>query len=340
MPPWHIDKTVGIQQFKNDASLTDRQIDTIVKWVDAGAPLGNTRDMPPPVKWPNEDRWEFASQFGPPDLVIKSPACTMPAQSQDAWYKPIVDTGLTEQRWVRAIEIRPATKKGRRITHHALARLQQDEAAIRVKTSADNADTGPAGCSWSGRSASRARCCARTPASSCCRDRRSSGTSTITPSVKTITDAVELAIYFYPKGETPKYRTLLGSFQAIAGGKAQPRHPAEFGVRDAGFPRDEASRHASRTSSRTCTCAARRCRWKRFCPMARRSMLSYVEQFPVQLARQLRLRRRCGADPAEGHDPAVHGVARQHDREQGTIPIRISGSAGASARWTRWRTRG
>ena len=41
MPPWHIDKTVGIQKFKNDRSLSDAQIATIVKWVDAGAPLGN-----------------------------------------------------------------------------------------------------------------------------------------------------------------------------------------------------------------------------------------------------------------------------------------------------------
>ena len=38
MPPWHIDKTVGIQKFKNDRSLSDAQIDTIVKWVDAGVP--------------------------------------------------------------------------------------------------------------------------------------------------------------------------------------------------------------------------------------------------------------------------------------------------------------
>ena len=40
MPPWHIDKTVGIQKFKNDRSLSDEQIDTIVSWVAAGAPKG------------------------------------------------------------------------------------------------------------------------------------------------------------------------------------------------------------------------------------------------------------------------------------------------------------
>jgi mono/diheme cytochrome c family protein len=41
MPPWHIDKTVGVQKFKNDMSLTDEQVDTIVRWVDAGAPQGD-----------------------------------------------------------------------------------------------------------------------------------------------------------------------------------------------------------------------------------------------------------------------------------------------------------
>src|ERR1700747_947424 len=40
MPPWHIDKTVGVQKFKNDISLTDEQIATVVRWVDAGAPQG------------------------------------------------------------------------------------------------------------------------------------------------------------------------------------------------------------------------------------------------------------------------------------------------------------
>src|SRR6266542_266203 len=52
MPPWHIDKTVGIQKFKNDRSLNDDQIDTILRWVEAGAPKGDPNDMPPPRTWP------------------------------------------------------------------------------------------------------------------------------------------------------------------------------------------------------------------------------------------------------------------------------------------------
>src|SRR5881628_1461047 len=51
MPPWHIDKTVGIQHFKNDRSLTDDQIDTIRRWVEAGAPKGDPKDMPPAKVW-------------------------------------------------------------------------------------------------------------------------------------------------------------------------------------------------------------------------------------------------------------------------------------------------
>src|SRR3954463_5682494 len=47
MPPWHIDRTVGVQQFKNDISLTDDQVNTIVRWVDSGAPAGDMKDMPP-----------------------------------------------------------------------------------------------------------------------------------------------------------------------------------------------------------------------------------------------------------------------------------------------------
>ena len=47
MPPWHIDRTVGIQRFKNDRSLTDEQIDTIVRWVDSGKAPGNPKDLPP-----------------------------------------------------------------------------------------------------------------------------------------------------------------------------------------------------------------------------------------------------------------------------------------------------
>ena len=48
MPPWHVDRSVGIQDFSNDVSLSDEEIETIVRWVDAGAPQGDEAGMPPP----------------------------------------------------------------------------------------------------------------------------------------------------------------------------------------------------------------------------------------------------------------------------------------------------
>ena len=215
MPPWHIDKTVGIQHFKNDRSLSDAEIDTIVRWVNGGAPQGDPKDMPPPKQFANDDVWNFAAQFGaPPDLVIKSPAYTMPAQALDQWYKPVVDTGLTEPRWVRAIEIRPSTVKGRRITHHALARLQQDNDPEQNLTS----DGGGAGLFMEWAVGKQGEIM------------RANSGKLMLPGSKIIfevhyhalgeeiTDQVELGIYFYPKGQEPKYRQVLASLSSIAGG--------------------------------------------------------------------------------------------------------------------------
>jgi len=220
MPPWHIDKTVGIQHFVNDRSLTDEQIQTIVKWVDGGALPGDPKDMPPAKVWPDDSKWNFAAQFGgPPDLIIRSPLYTVPARAMDAWYKPSVDTGLTERRWVRAIEIRPATVKGRRVTHHALARLSQQEPGVTANPLDDgSAAAGVAGglfMEWAvGKQGEIMR--------------PNSGKLMLPGSKivfevhyhsvgEAITDQVELGIYFYPKGQEPQYRQTLGLFNAIAG---------------------------------------------------------------------------------------------------------------------------
>ena len=213
MPPWHIDKTVGIQDFKNDRSLSDAQIDAIVRWVDAGAPQGDMKDMPAPRVFPDESIWNFAERFGgPPDLIVKSPKYTVPSKALDAWYKPVVESGLTEERWVRAIEIRPATVPGRRVTHHALARLQQDE----PEAAGDGGGAGGLFMEWAvGKQGEIMR--------------PNSG-KLMKPGAKIvfevhyhavgeeITDQVELGIYFYPKGQEPKYRQTLALVSSIAGG--------------------------------------------------------------------------------------------------------------------------
>ena len=128
MPPWHIDRTIGIQAFENDISLSDAEIDVIVRWVDAGAPRGDDADLPPPVEWPAGDVWRLEDRYGrPPDLVVSSPPWTQSAEGQDQWWQPVVETGLTEDRWVTGIEIRP-TIEARRVTHHSNVYVLQDEA--------------------------------------------------------------------------------------------------------------------------------------------------------------------------------------------------------------------
>ena len=126
MPPWHIDKTVGIQAYKNDRSLSDREIETIVNWVDGGALRGDPKDEPKPVAWPDPQVWGLAAEFGEPDLVIKSKPYSVNATGQDKWWRPVVPTGVTEPRWVRAIEVKPSAQ-GRKSVHHVLTLLEQRE---------------------------------------------------------------------------------------------------------------------------------------------------------------------------------------------------------------------
>jgi hypothetical protein len=213
MPPWHIDKTVGIQKFKNDRSLSDEQLDTILRWADAGAPQGDSKDMPAPKTWAEDQGWNFARLFGQkePDMIIESYPFTMPAVSQDAWDKRVTPTGITEPRWVRAVEIRPKTIKGRRITHHAIAYLEQEEPgappamlflptpfmewAVGKQGEMMRPDTGKL----------------LLPGSKFHWDIHYSQAG------EEITNAVELGIYFYPKGQEPKYRNTLTLVPAALG---------------------------------------------------------------------------------------------------------------------------
>ena len=102
-PPWYSDKTIGFQAFKDDPSLGDAEIATIAAWVDDGAPLGEPADMPPPRQGPVGDEWTL----GEPDLAVSSPLMTVEAVALD-WFGMInspVPTGLTTDRWGKAVEI-------------------------------------------------------------------------------------------------------------------------------------------------------------------------------------------------------------------------------------------
>jgi len=212
MPPWHLDKTVGIQHFQNDMSLTDEQIATIARWVDAGAPPGDPKDMPPAKEWPNDNGWQLAKQFGQPDFVIASTPYTMPAKGKDVWFKPLTPIPITEPRWVRAVEMRTASPDGRKITHQALAYLQQEEPGA----------TGPAAQGLLMEWAMNKNYDIYRPNTG----------KLLVPGARIwwemhyhavgeeIRDHVELAVYLYPKGEEPKYRTYLTAFPATTGSAA------------------------------------------------------------------------------------------------------------------------
>ena len=322
MPPWHIDKAVGVQKFKNDISLTDEQIDTIVRWVDAGAPQGDLKDMPAPRQWPADNEWKAAKDLGPPDLVVKSEPYTMAAHHQDVWWRPTSDIPVTEPRWVRAVEMRPGTAAGRKITHHAVAYLAQDD---------------PDGFGPGGDPGLRGRALLMEWAIGKGYDlyRPDSG-KLLLPGAQIswdvhihavgeeIRDNVELGIWLYPKGEEPKYRTYLTGFQALRGFKTRRRRrPERAGISIS--PPNTISQFDNYTVLKQAA------QLENFQPhMHLRGKAMAVEailpdgtsadgqlcrQFQLQLDDQLHLRGRCGAGVSEGHHDPCHRLVRQHHGE-------------------------
>jgi hypothetical protein len=221
MPPWHIDRTVGIQEFENDRSLTDAQVETIVQWVDGGAPLGDPKDLPAPVTWPDPTAWQLAEKFGEPDLIVRSEPYTVAAHGQDKWWRPLVETGLTEPRWVRAIEVKPSFPGGRKTVHHVLSMLEQDEGGT-VTGLASTATAGGGRMSaglfmeWAvgkvGEVFPDDAGKLMLPGS---RIRWEVHYYAVGEEIED--DVVELGVWFYPKGYQPKNRTILRMFN-VAGG--------------------------------------------------------------------------------------------------------------------------
>lgn len=123
MPPWHLDPTVGITEYVADPSLTEAEIDTIASWVENGAPEGDPADAPPPVDLPPLDAWTF----GEPDLVIKNVPTKLPAVCEDSYPNPVVESGLTEDRWIKWIQFRPGD---RRVVHHSMQYAVQEDPGL------------------------------------------------------------------------------------------------------------------------------------------------------------------------------------------------------------------
>jgi mono/diheme cytochrome c family protein len=114
MPPWGADPAFGT--FKNDPRLTDKEIQTIVDWVDAGAPKGEDADMPKAPQY--AEGWSI----GKPDAIFTmEEQYTIPATGTVPYLYFRVPTHLAEDKWIQAIEIKPGARAQ---VHHVLAYTQ------------------------------------------------------------------------------------------------------------------------------------------------------------------------------------------------------------------------
>ena len=102
MPPWYVEKNIGIQEFKDDPSLSDAEIAAISAWARSGAPQGDPADAPEALEFDDSVKW----RAGEPDLVVRMADVTKLAGTPDWWGEiESAPTGLTEDRYVKSVEI-------------------------------------------------------------------------------------------------------------------------------------------------------------------------------------------------------------------------------------------
>ena len=118
MPPYAYDQHIGIQDLEGDWRLQQEEIDTIVAWVEQGAPLGDTDILPVAPVLPDPSEWNFAPLFGQPDLIVASNSYDIPATGNDLWSKEFVDPGLTQDRCIKAVQVKPRGE-AKAVVHHA-----------------------------------------------------------------------------------------------------------------------------------------------------------------------------------------------------------------------------
>ena len=127
MPPWYVERNIGIQEYLMDPSLSDEEVAMIASWADNGAPQGNPADMPPPINL-SAKVWTA----GEPDLVTVTEDIIMAGDAPDWWGEiESVPVGNTEDRYVESVEIREIndvldsedtreTVGGRFVWHHMI----------------------------------------------------------------------------------------------------------------------------------------------------------------------------------------------------------------------------
>ncbi len=131
MPPYYYDNDIGIQELKHDWRLSDEDINTIVEWVDQGAQMGDPADMPAMADLPDTEEWSFTPTLGTPDVVVPSSPIDVPASGLDLWHRPFAPIGITGDRCIKALQVKPSgNAKG--VVHHANStfQLRQDDGSF------------------------------------------------------------------------------------------------------------------------------------------------------------------------------------------------------------------
>ena len=212
MPPWHVDTGIGIQSFKNDASLSDEQIDIIEDWFLAGAPEGDPTDLPEPIEFPSGAAWQLGDQLGPPDLVIKSSPYDVIANGQDQWWTPNVPfQGLNSERFLKAAEFKPSYPLGKKVVHHGHAVLVPEGGGRSVALARYGV-----GKSWEMFPEGTGM---RVPA-----DGRIAWNLHYFPvGAEGPGDVVEVGLWFYPEGQTPEKETVGEAMFRVDGLKGMAR---------------------------------------------------------------------------------------------------------------------
>ena len=145
MPPWYMEKDIGIQDYKNDPSLNDEEIAAISTWARSGTPKGNTANAPQALVFDDSLKWTA----GDPDLIVKTNDVTKLAGTADWWGEiDRVPVGLEEDRYVKSVEIVEVndvnnqagtgrdTVGGRYIFHHMIwSTAELDEEGNRIEDS-------------------------------------------------------------------------------------------------------------------------------------------------------------------------------------------------------------
>lgn len=190
MPPFQPDVTVG--HWAPNEGLSSDQLKTLVHWIEAGSPRGPGEDPLAKVAF-HAPPWKL----GQPDLVLPLPVVDVPATGILPYQNPVIATGLSEGRWMKASEFLVTDKK---VLHHVTTTLSapgESGTMIRQEMAA-----GGVGGQGPGRVINLVPqdMGIWVPANS-----NINLQTHYTPYGKPTTEATKLALYFYPKGQEPKY---------------------------------------------------------------------------------------------------------------------------------------